>query len=116
MILHATTDSLEIVLAGAITTNQLPVVVAYTELDAAAGTATPARTRSASNSTTPATILAAPASGKQRIVDSIVVYNKDTAAATVLLQLNDNSTVAILKRQALAAGESLVWTRAAGWP
>ncbi len=115
MFLDATTKTLEIVLGGAITTNQLPVVTSYSELDVASGAATPRPQRAVSNSTTPVTILSAPASGKQRVVDSIIIYNKDTVSADVYVQLNDNSTIAILKKKTLAAGESLVWTRGAGW-
>lgn len=115
MILDATTDSLEIVLAGAVSTSQVQVTVAYSELDAAAGTVTPGSATTQSNNTTAVTILAAPAAGKQRVVDSILVYNKDTASATPTIQFNDNGTIRPLKKKALATTEDFVFIRGRGW-
>lgn len=115
MILDTVNRTLEIDLAGSVTANQLPVTVFYSECDEAAEQVTPAPERSLTNNTTAVTILSAPASNNQRVVDSINVYNADTVAATVTIQFNDNGTIAILKKKTLASGETLAWTRGSGW-
>lgn len=113
MYLDATTRSLQILLGGAITTNQLPVVCSWT--DTTTTTVTPGTTRSISNNTTAVTVVAAPAASTQRQVQTINVYNNDTVAATVTVRLNDNGTFAILAKATLQAGESLTYEAKEGW-
>lgn len=54
-------------------------------------------------------ILAAPAQGTVRDIDHICVYNADTAAVTVTVSIDDNTTNGILVKQTLQVGESLTW-------
>lgn len=115
MILDTTAKKLQVLLAGAVTTNELPVVVAYSELDAAGGTLTPSASDTATSGATPVDILAAPAASKQRVVDYLSVHNRDTASATVTIQMDVSGTARILKKATLAAGEALVYTRGSGW-
>lgn len=113
IVLAATTSSLEIDLAGAITTSNLPVVSTFVDWD---GTDyTPGATTTASNGTTAVTIVAAPAASTQRQVKLITVYNLDTVAATVTLQYNDNGTLRTLVKVALETGEHLVYTDGEGF-
>ncbi len=113
IILDATTKTLEIDLAGAITTSQLPVVVSYADVTTTAYT--PASTDMATNSTTAVTIVAAPAASTQRQVKLLTVYNADTATATVTVQLNNNGTLRPLVVVTLAVGSTLIYTDGEGW-
>lgn len=103
LVLNTTTKSIEIKLAGSITTNQLDVTAHYA--DATTSGFTEASSDTATNNTTAVTVVSAPAASTQRIVREITVHNKDTASATVTIQLNNNSTIRIIKTVTLAAGE-----------
>jgi len=111
--LDNTTTSLEVVLAGAITTNQLPIVVSFA--DKTTTTFTPGKTTSATNSTSTVTIAAAPAASTQREVHSINIYNADTVAAIITVRENDNGTLRILVKITLSVGDTLTYTHAHGW-
>jgi hypothetical protein len=113
--LDATNKTLEVVLAGAVTSSDLPVVVSYSDYDTSTGTLTLAETDTVTNGVTTVTILAAPASGVVRNVDSLSIYNQDSAAATVTVQLHDNTTVRIEKKATLQPGETLQYLRQTGW-
>lgn len=113
MYLDATTRSLEILLGGSVTTNQLPCVAGWTDTTTTA--VTPGTTRSISNDTTAVTAVAAPGASTQRQVQAVHVFNADTVDATVTVRLNDNSTYANLVKVTLEAGESLVYEARQGW-
>jgi len=109
--LDATTKSLEVVLAGAITTSQPDIMCnAVDLLDSDQSVSDVVNTDIAANSTTAVTIMAAPAAGHTRVVKSLTVYNKDTVDATVTLRKNDNGTFFIITKTTLAPGETLVYT------
>jgi hypothetical protein len=83
------THSYEIVLSAAVAANQLPVSVYYG--DTSATTVTPGVQRSTTNSTTDVDILNVPASGVERIVSEIIVYNLDTAPVTFTIKYDNGS-------------------------
>jgi hypothetical protein len=108
IILDATTKSLEVKLAGAITTNQLDVAChAVDLLSTDQSVSATVNTDIATNSGTAVTIMAAPAASHTRVVKSLTVYNKDTVDAVVTVQKNDNGTLFILVKVTLATGETL---------
>ena len=114
MILTSTTQTLEIDLLAAVTTNQLQVTVDY--VDFTSTTTTPGVQASASNSTTAVTILSAPASSTQRKVNLVTVCNRDTAPAQVSVSINDNSTLyPVVQNLVLAVGSTLQFTDTRGW-
>jgi len=113
MILDSTLRSIEIVLAGAITTNQLKVTAAWVDMDAT--TTTPGSTLSTSNNTTAVTAVAAPAASTQRKVSSLSIYNADTASATVAVRYNDNATIYPIVTISVPSGYTLFWTDVEGW-
>lgn len=113
MILDTTTKSLQVLLAGAITTNQLPVYSTWVDMTASA--TIPGSTNLNSNSTTAVTAVAAPASATQRKVNFLSVYNADTVDATVIVQINDNGTTYQLSRVTLQPRYTLFWTDVEGW-
>ena len=103
---------LQIVLAVAITTNQLAVVLSYS--DKATGYVG-ATQLSNSNSTTAVDICAAPAASTIRDIDYINVRNNDTATATVTIRYNDSGTLYSIIIVALLPGEAMTFTHSAGW-
>lgn len=113
LFLDTNTRSLEIVLAGAITTNQLPFTASYVDITPTGFT--PATNDGASNSTTAVTIVAAPASSTQRQLKFVNIYNADTVAASVTVRLNDNATTRILLKTALNPGDTLQFMDTEGW-
>jgi hypothetical protein len=113
LILDATTKSLEIDLAGAVSANELPVTAHYTDITTTLYT--PGSNDTQTNGATAVTIVAAPAASTQRHVESISVYNADTAAATVTIQLNNNSTLRIITKVTLQPGETFFYEDGIGW-
>jgi len=61
------------------------------------------------NGTTPVTAVAAPASGRTRLVKNLVVYNKDTASVTVTFQRNVSGTTYVFRKETIASGASFVF-------
>lgn len=111
--LDTTTRKLQIVLAVATATSNLPVIVSYSDKTATAYTG--ATQVSNSNGNTPVDICAAPASSTVRDVDYLSVENVDTASATTTIRFNDNGTVYKLMTATLAVGDQLTFTHADGW-
>ncbi len=111
IILDSTLKSLEIDLAGAITTNQLPYVLGYVDLLSSDQSISAVGSNDGtSNSTTAVSILAAPASGHTRQVKFLSVQNADTVAATLTLQYNDNGTVRTITKVTLDVGDNFIYT------
>ena len=75
IILSETTDNLQVVLGGAITTNQLQCFTAWR--DRTSSTFIAGRTVINTNSTTDVTIAASPAASTQRVIDYISIYGPD---------------------------------------
>jgi hypothetical protein len=113
MILDATTKSLEVLLAGAVTTNQLEIVADW--LDMTATTTAPGDTGSVTNNSTAVTAVAAPASSTQRKVNEITIFNADTVAAIVTVRVNDNGTMRRKLKITLQPGYTLEYTFSSGW-
>lgn len=111
--LDSTLRKLQIVLAGAITTNQLPVVVCFS--DKTSTTYNGGTTVSNTNSTTAVDICAAPGAATIRDIDSITVQNADTAAATVTIRYNDNGTTYSIFKCTLSVGDQIIYTHGQGW-
>lgn len=113
IILDTVNKSLEVLLSGAVTTNQLPVVGAFVDITAAAYTPGAADTQT--NGATPVTAVAAPAASTQRQVKFLSVRNSDTAEATVTVSLNNNATLRVLVSVTLPVGASLIYTDGEGF-
>lgn len=113
IILDSITKSLELKLGGAITTNQLPVVVSY--IDVTTTTYTPIESDTITTGTTAVTIAAAPAASTQRQIKYISVQNQDTVAATIILQYNDNATIRQIAKILLAVNDTFFYTDGEGY-
>ena len=68
-----------------------------------------------SNSTTPVTIIAAPAASNARIVKSVTLRNAATVARTVTLRVDISGTDRELRVLSLAPGETLSYAERDGW-
>jgi len=113
IILSETTDNLQVVLGGAITTNQLQCFTSWR--DRTSSTFVAGRTVTNTNNTTDVNLAAAPASSTQRVIDLIMVYNRDTVNATVTIKLDANGTEYILFVATLATGESIQYQEGVGF-
>ena len=105
---------LQFVLAGAITTNE-PVATAVYVDDPGSE---PLGIEATANGVTAVDIVAAPnGRGRIRHILQLTVYNADTVAATVTLQIVNTVTnaVTILKKVAMTAGQTMVYTDAGGF-
>jgi hypothetical protein len=113
IILSETTDNLQVVLAGAVTANQLHCVASYRDITATAYTA--GRSVAVTNNTTDVNIVPAPAASTQRVVDFISVYNADTADRTVTIKLDANGTEYIVWKDTLSPGDTVRYIEGAGF-
>ncbi len=112
LILAQTTDSIEIVLAGAPVT-QLPFYATYRDVNTT--DYTPGRNAGTTNGTTAVTVIPAPAASTQRVIDHINVFNPNTANSVVTVRLNLNGTIYILHTVTLAQNERLQYQEGVGW-
>lgn len=108
-----TTDKIQVLLAGAVTTNQLPCVASW--MDFTSTGAQEGRSLVNTNDANAVDFVAAPGASTYRSIDYISVYNSDTVASTVTVRYNANGTTYILRTATLAPGEMLVFTKGGGW-
>lgn len=112
IILSETTDSLQAICSEAHST----APQCFTSWrDRTSSTFTAGRTIINTNGTNAVTLVAAPVSSTQRIVDFLTIYNADTINATITVRFNANGTVYILFKATLASGETLVFQEGQGF-
>lgn len=107
IILDTTGKSLEVVLAGSVTSNQLPFTAAYADVTSSGTTLI--ESDGQTNNVTAVTLVSAPASSTVRVVKQITLQNADTAAATATIRLNNSSTLRTLFLATLAAGDQILY-------
>ena len=113
IILTATTDKIQAVLAGNVTANQLQCYASYRDITTTLYT--PGRNALNTNNTTDIDLVGSPGDSTQRIIDYISIYNADTVASTVTVKLDANGTETILFKGQLGIGEKLEYTNEGGW-
>lgn len=113
IILTETTDKIQAVLAGAITTNQLRLVSSWRDITTTAYT--PGRTVANTNGVTDVDIVPAPAASTQRVCDFLSVYNSDTANAVVTIKFDANGTEYEIWKGTLGVGERLEYQDGQGF-
>ena len=113
IILSETTDKLDLVLDGAITTNQLPCMTSWR--DRTSTTFIAGRSLKNTNNTTDIAIASGPGTSTQRIIDFISVYNNDTANATVTIKFDANGTEYIIFKATLAPTERIEYQEGIGF-
>lgn len=115
ILLDATTKSLQIVLGGAVATNQLPFSASYVDVEATTwGVTGMAENDGQSNGATAVTVVAAPGSGDRRQVKTLAVHNADTANVTITVRVNNNGTFRTIFKATLATLENLYYGDS-GW-
>lgn len=113
IILSSTTDVLEIVLLGSVTTNQLEVTTAFRDITSTTYTA--GRQLSVTNNTTDVAIVSSPVASTSRVVDLINIYNKDTVTQEIIIKFNDNGTDYILYRNFIDPLQTITFIEGTGW-
>ena len=108
LILSGPGKSIEVVLAAAVATTQLPIVanwvdVVTTDQSVSAFGASDLTTSGA----TAVTVVAAPQANHTRTLKSLSVYNADTASAIVTARLNNGVSTRILVKITLGVGSTL---------
>lgn len=108
LVLDATTKSLEVKLAGAITATQLPYVASYVDISQSTfGVVGSSESDGTTNNATAVTVVAAPGASTSRKLNFLSVFNVDTVQATVTVQVNNSGTLRICWRGLLAVGDTL---------
>ncbi len=116
IILDSALKSLEVKLAGAVTTTELPYVSSYVDVSQTTfGVTSIGEKDGTSNGGTAVTVVSAPAATTSRKVNYLSVVNVDTVAATITVQVNNNGTARIVARVVLQVGDCLEFTDARGF-
>jgi hypothetical protein len=116
MIILKSTDSLQVLLAGAVAANQAVLFAAFVDINAATFAATAAgNSNGLTTSTTAVSWIASPAAGNVRQAKYLSLYNADTAAITVTVRINDGTNMRTLLKVPLAAGDRLEYTDGRGF-
>ena len=105
--------SIQLFLGAAKTTNNLQIVVSYSDQTSASYLG--ATQLSNSNGTTPVTICNAPAASTIRDIDMITVLNTDTVYQVVTIQYLDTATTYKILDIQLNVGDKLTWTHGSAW-
>ena len=113
IILSTTTDKIQVVLGGNITTNQLQCYASYN--DTTTTGITPGRNIITTNNTTAVDLVGSPSSSTQRVVGYLSVYNKDTVNSTVTINQYISSTSYPIYKTTLLPGEKLEYQQGEGF-
>jgi hypothetical protein len=106
LVLDTTTKSITVAMSGAAATTNPDFVAAWS--DDTGTSFTEGASDGALNGTTQVTIVAAPAASTRRLIKTISVQNKDTAAVTITVTYNNNGTLRNIAKVILQVGD--VWT------
>jgi len=114
--LDSVLKSLEIKLAGAATTTELPFVASYADLSQTTFALTGAGEQDGvTTGSTAVEVVAAPGASTSRKLNFLSVVNVDTAVAVLTVQVNNNATKRIVFKITLAVGDQLYYTDAGGF-
>lgn len=103
LVLDSTSKTIKVVMSGAAATTNPDFVSTWAENN---GTLfTEGSTDGALNGTTAVTLVAAPSSGYRRVVKAITIYNRDTAAITITLSLDNGGTLRQFAKVTLQVGD-----------
>lgn len=114
IVLAATTDKIQVILANAIATNQAQCVACWRDITSAP-TYVAGRSLANTNSTTDVDLVASPAASTQRVIDFLSVYNNDTASMNVTIKFDAAGTDYILWKGTILTGERVEYENGKGW-
>lgn len=106
LVLDATTKSIVCAMSGAAATTNPDFTAAWA--DSTTSGFTEGATDGALNGTSSVTLVAAPAASTRRVIKTITIQNRDTAAVTVTVSYNNNGTLRTIARVTLQVGDT--WT------
>jgi hypothetical protein len=106
LVLDATTKSIVVAMSGAAATTNPDFTAAWA--DDTGSAFTEGASDGALNGTSSVTLVAAPASSTRRVIKNITIENKDTAAVTLTISYNNNSTLRVIAKVTLNVGDT--WT------
>jgi hypothetical protein len=106
LILDATTKSIEVAMSGAAATTNPDFTAAWA--DDSGSAFIEGATDGALNGTSAVTLVAAPGSSTRRVIKTITIENKDTAAVTLTISYNNNGTLRTIAKVTLNVGDT--WT------
>jgi hypothetical protein len=113
MIILNSTDTLRVALGGTVTTNQLSCFASYRDISST--THLPNREMIATNNTSNVSLVTAPATDHQKLVDYISVFNPDTVNQVVLIKMFNGSAEFILWSGLLGVGEKVEYNDGVGF-
>jgi len=105
--------SIEVVLAGAVTTNQLKCVATW--VDTPSSSFASGQTVTQTNNTTAVTLVPNVTDTFRREVTYLNVLNLDTVNATVSIHMNVSGAETQIIKVTLASGSHLIYTQSSGW-
>jgi hypothetical protein len=105
IVLDSTVKKLELVLGGAVTTNEIHWMTNYA--DKSSTTFTPGVSDGVSNGTTDVIIVSAPSASVQRLVNNINIYNADTVDVETVVKLDNDGTERVLVNFTMPSGYTL---------
>jgi len=114
IVLSQTTDKIQVILGGAVSTNQGQCIASWRDINASGGY-TAGRSLANTNNTTDVDLVASPAASTQRLIDYISVYNNDSASITVTVKYDASGTDYILWKGTLTTGQRLEYENGKGW-
>lgn len=110
------TDKIQVVLAGNVTTNPLQLSASWNDIELTnKGYSGGGNNATTSNNTTDVDLVESPSSGYERWLDFLGVFNNDTASAIVIIKLNKNGTTSILWYGVLNQYERVQYTKESGF-
>jgi hypothetical protein len=113
MLILTENDKIQVVLAGAVTANQLQCVASFENLSS--DNSTPGNSAVNTNSTTAIDLIGKPANDVFRLINFLSIFNADTASATITIKLNANGVEFILLKVILATGDEIQYTAGGGF-
>lgn len=113
MKLTTVNDRLQIVLGGAVTTNQLQCLTTYKVFTTT--TTVDGKIAINTNNTTDVNLAGPPSSGEAYDILNINVYNLDTVPQTITIKLDVSGTETILYKATIGTGEVVTWSAEGGW-
>lgn len=110
IVINGTTESIQVVLDAAPSTNQLPCTASFADQNGNGGDTT-----INTNGTTPVTLVAAPGASIVRAVNSVSIPNRDTATRIVTVNKLISGTPFQIVRVTLVTGSQLYYENSGGW-
>ena len=104
LVLDSTTKTIKVNMSGAAATTNPDYIVSYADNNGT--TFTEGALDGALNGVTDVTVVSAPASSTRRIIKSIYIENKDTAAVTVTIKYDNNATQRTIAKVTLNIGDT----------